>query len=451
MKPISRDAYDLLHQGQLLFSKIEQNGIAVDGKHLEKARKEITIRRTELAKELDGFPEIKLWKRVYGEDFNLDAGDQLARILYEELGKKAKKFTKRNNPSVDQDALEGLNIPFVRVLIQWRKMNKLLGTYIAVLERETVDGMVHPSFGLHLVQTYRSSSSGPNFQNNPTRDEEMARYIRLALGPRSRSRQIGEGDCKGIEVAISCCYHHDPVLIRYVCDKTLDMHRDVAMLVYKLRKEQMTKPIRYCGKNKFVFPEFYGSYYVPCAIALWEAIDRMDLETADGQPLREHLRDHGISKYQQFEDHVRDVEDDFWNTKFKVYTAWKDQWFKQYLRRGYVDLLTGFRCSGVMRRNQVINYPIQGTAFHCLLKGLINQDRQMVRDRMESLIIGQIHDSGIFDLVPEEAYPVLSGFRHQIQSLHKTWSWINVPLEVEAELAPPGASWFDKKEIKWKE
>jgi hypothetical protein len=151
-----------------------------------------------------------------------------------------------------------------------------------------------------------------------------------------------------------------------------------------------------------VFPAFYGSYFVQCAPNLWDAIARMSLEI-DGVSLDQHLKQKGIkglgekeSDYSTgriktqpgtFLDHVRLVENDFWNERFQVYKKWKDTWYEKYLRRGYFHTLTGFRIDSVLNKKEVSNYPIQGSAFHCLLRALTIANRKIKRLGMDAKII----------------------------------------------------------------
>ena len=111
-------------------------------------------------------------------------------------------------------------------------------------------------------------------------------------------------------------------------------------------------------------------------------------------------------------------------------------------------MLTGFRVDGIYGRNDVINYPVQGAAFHCLLWCLIQLQRWLNAAGMKSLIVGQIHDSIVLDVTDDEAKEVLAK-AHEImtEDLPKHYSWIIVPMEVEAEMTPLGGSWFTKEKV----
>ena len=455
------DAYRLLHEGSLALADVERNGIAIDVGYGKNQLKKIQGKKAKVESKLNDDREIKKWKKFYGKKFNLDSNPQLAQVLYKVLKYKPTSFTKTEQPSVDKEALSKLDSPMIKKLLRYRRYIHLENKITEVL-RETVDGLLHPSFNLHLAKTYRSSSDHINFQNQDVRDKISAEIIRRLFIARKdgRKRGIKETDYKGIEVCISCCNHHDPNLIKYIIDKTTDMHRDQALECYMLPASEAQykdsfKDIRYCGKNKFVFPEFYGDYYVRCAKALWESITIMKLHTHTGLSLLDHLKSKGIVRLpsmkkndgSSFESHIQKVEDRFWNVKFKDYQAWKEKHWKEYCKRGYFDTLTGFRCSGVMKRNEAINYPVQGPAFHCLLWSLIQVNKQLKKKKMKSLIVGQIHDSMVDDYVEEEL-DELCGIEEQVMTkdILNHWEWINVPLEIEQEVSKPGMSWFEKEE-----
>ncbi len=273
---------------------------------------------------------------------------------------------------------------------------------------------------------------------------------------------LAEIDLGALEVCSIACYNKDPRLISYIKHgKKKDMHLNAAMRCYKLPPKEVSKMIRYCGKNMFVFPQFYGSYYLDCAASLWRAVESMELKTESGVPLRDHLNKVGLKnlgacnpkekpKKGTFEHHIQECETYLWNEEFTVYRDWRKEWYNRYLKRGYFHSLTGFLYQGVYRRNEVINLPNQGTAFHCLLWSVIQLDKWLTKKKMKSKIVNQIHDSMILDLHPKEAHDVLHQAKHiMTEAIREHWKWIIVPLTVEAEVSPPGMSWADKEEYKF--
>ena len=273
------------------------------------------------------------------------------------------------------------------------------------------------------------------------------RMIRRAIIPRL-GNQLLELDYKGVEVFSACCYHKDPNMIKYLTNPDMDMHRDMAIQCYMLGKNQWTKKSRYSAKNGFVFPEFYGDWWKTCARAMWDNIAQLKLTTKNGIDLYTHLANKGIHSLEDFEHHIEKVEDDFWNRRFQKYAEWKDDWYDEYEEKGFIDSLTGFRFQGFMSRNEVINYPPQGTAFHCLLWCLIQLQRIAEEEGWKSLIIGQIHDAIVIDTYPEERDHILrTAQRVMCEDIRKHWKWLILPLEIEADISPIDQPWSTMESV----
>lgn len=461
---IKHEGYNLLHRGILELSKVEAWGMGVntDFLNLQIKRAKKAIRSQEDALKSD--PIWSKWRRRFGSKAKLGSKEQLATVLYTLMGYKPTVFTDSGKPSADVEALEKIDLPFCKSYTKLEKTKKALSTYLLGIREETVNSRLHPVFNLHTTQTYRSSSDSPNFQNMPIRDPDQAAMIRLNFVA-SPGRVIVENDFSGIEVRIAACYHKDPVMLAYINDPTKDMHRDMAAQIYCLTPEWVKangKQHRYGAKNKFVFPQFYGDFYVSCAKALWEWIERGNLKGPDGNPLKEHLAEQGITKLGDcdpekepkkgtFEYHVKEVEQDFWNNRFRHYNKWKKKWYNEYLEKGSFDTLTGFRISGNLKKNQVINYPVQGSAFHCLLWSMCEVNKRLRKLKMKSRVSGQIHDSLIGDVVIEELATYLKIVKYVMtKRLRSKWKWINVPIDVEVEIAPPDGTWHDKQVVEFK-
>lgn len=438
MTPLSKDAYTLFQDGILALADIEMTGIKVDVPYLQKQITALTDQITTTERTIWHTSEAKEWKSKFKDKTNLDSTAQLSSLLFKTLNYKPTKETAKGNAAVDDEVLRHIDTPFTMAILAKRKLLKVRDTYLTGLLREQVDGVLHPSFNLHLVQTYRSSSDSPNFQNIPVRDPEQGQVIRRAIIPHNPGDMIGEVDYSGAEVRVACCYHHDPNMIEYINDPTKDLHRDMACECYLLKPEQVTKEIRNVVKGMFVFAEFYGSYFESVAPNLWKASGELNL--------REHLSEEGIKTVDNFIDHIQEVERHFWEDRFPVYNQWKKDWYQAYLKQGWFDTITGFRCQGPMRRNEVINYPVQGSAFHCLLWSLIQIHRWLINNEMKTSIIGQIHDSIIFNFASGEANAVLRKAKKVMcEDIRKYWKWICAPLSVDAEVAPPGKSWNEKE------
>lgn len=473
MKATTQDAMQLFMEGTFALSRVEEAGVRVDVAYLDKSIKDIDeeIKRGE--EELKKDDVAKAWKKSHPNNFNFTSDAQLGHVLFNVLKHPLaeENRTPSGRPKTDERTLQKVDLPFLRRYFELKKLRKAQGTYLLNLKRNLCGEFVHPSYSLASggvsedakggARSFRSSCGDPNFQNQPNRNPRIAELIRRCYIARDNWHLV-EADFSQLEVRISCPYHEDPTLMRYVEDPTTDMHGDTAQELFFLTKAQvkeMKKTARDWSKNRFVFPQFYGSVYFQCAPSLWEACSDPKYVLPDtGVSLVKHLRANGIkelglcdpkerAKPGTFEAHCKKVEESFWNERFPVYTAWKKRWWNQYLSRGYFDMLTGFRVSNPHKRNDVINYPIQGSAFHCLLWCLIRMQKWLRKNKFRSKIVGEIHDSMLLDVYPRELQDVLNKL-HTImtEELPRHWTWINVPLEAEMEVCPIGASWYDKKQ-----
>jgi len=455
--PTRLDAYQLIHNGVLALAHAEQSGMRIDVAYCEKKKKHITRRIAHIEEELAKTDFIKQWKKVFGQKFNMNSNHQLGTILYDVMGIESLKQTKSGKGAIDEEALSQIDIPELQQLLKTRKFRKTRDTYLDAFVREQVDGWLHPFFNLHTVKTYRSSSSDPNFQNIPKRDKETMNTCRRAILPRE-GHQILAVDFSGVEVRIACCYTEDPKLIYDTVHG--DMHRDMAIELYKLDSLDKSHPgeknLRQGGKNGWVFPQFYGDYYGNCSNGLleWARIGYL----TDDTPALVHLSDKGLLKLDKngnikddsaFIEHCKKIEDDFWNVRYKVYTKWKKTTWETYQKKGYVDLKTGFRYSGIARKNELLNAPIQGAAFHCLLWSFTRVDEIARKEKWDSRLFAQIHDEMLLDTHPDELeYVAKTVHRVTCHDLQKEWPWIIVPLEVEADLCPVDGSWNMKSGYK---
>lgn len=465
VKATRLDALQLFHAGALALAQVEANGMKVDEQYLQGAIHKISKEIRDLEEELKGMKLYRTWKKAFGFKTKIGSKEQLGHVLFNVMGLPCENRTPTKRPKVDQSALEMIDLPFVKSYLRMGKLKQTRDVFLKGIEREVVDGYIHPFFNLASgeddkggARSFRSSSDSPNVQNLPTRDPERGDIVRRCFVPRGPKRRLVDIDYSQLEVRISACINKDPVLIQYIEDKTKDMHRDMAAQLYLLKPEQVSKKTRYAAKNQFVFPQFYGSYYPNCAKGLWECLDRLSLAVGEkGQPLKQHLKNQGIGSLGlcnpkqsprpgTFENHVKKVEEDFWGRRFRVYAQWKRDWWAKYQRRGYFDMPTGFRIIGVYSRNDVSNYVVQGPAFHCLLRSLIMLQKWLVENKMKSKIICQIHDSIILDVAEDELKAVVeAATRIMTKEIRKVWEWIIVPLEVEVEMSPVGGSRAEKE------
>ena len=465
-KVSNSEALRLLFEGSQALTDIEQAGVRVDTKYVGQAITQAQTEEKDFLKKMESDDTVmKPWRKRYGQKTNITSREQLATVLFKDLGIESVGKTEKGRDRTDVEALDRVDLPYVKNFLAVQKLKKVMGTYFAGVKKHSVkhpDGFwyVHPTYLLNTAVTYRSSSTQPNFQNIPTRDPSMAARIRKCYLPHPGHR-IVEVDFGQIEVRVAYCLHKDPTMGQYLHDPTTDMHRDTAAELFFLTYDQVIqgkKTVRHSAKNEFVFPEFYGSVYFQCAKNIWDSMVRGNW-TVPGtdKPLVKHLRKNGIKECgdcipgqspgpNTFERHVKNIEDLFWNKRFPVYTAWKRKFYSRYLRNGGFDTVTGFRINGVFSRNDVINYPVQGPAFHCLLWVLIELSKWMRKYKLKSKIIGEIHDSAILSVDPREEQTVIDKITTLMtKELPKAWKWIICPIEVEVECTGVDESWYTKK------
>lgn len=463
------ESYKLLHDTQIALARVQATGVRVDHEYLGRAITKVDTEIVAQEAALRADPLYLEWRKLYGSRTNPRAPEQLAKLVFGALGFKAPRRTKSGKrDAADESAFEGVDLPIVKSYFAAAKLRKGRDTYLHGIRREMArhadgDWYIHPSYNLNTVATFRSSCNLPNWQNQPNRNPLIAEMVRRSYIPR-RGRQIVEVDLGQIEVRVPCFYHSDPNLMAYVNDPTKDMHRDVAAQLFKLEGKQVSKMARHVAKNMTVFPFIYGSFWAQVAPAVWAAVDANKLTVEGTQTtLRDHLTavgfkelgccdpDAGDPAPGTFAAHVRAVERDFWNVRFPVFAQWKKDWYQAYLEAGGFRMLTGFAVrthlgkEGLLSRRQVNNYPIQGVAAHILWWALVRMVRWLVANKMESLVIGQIHDCMVMDCPSSERDDVVHHAVYLMtEGVRRAWSWINTSLTAEAEVCPIDRPWYEK-------
>jgi len=469
--PLNRAGYQLLHEGTMEMARIEATGIKIDVERLRQVELYLGEKLVKVKESIRNDPLWEKWTKRWGRNSNIGSREQLGYFLFDVCGVPKVKFTKAGSASVDEEVLDNIQHPdpavnkFIHNVSERFKYDKTIGTFLKNIRKYIgTDGRIHPVFDLFTAKSYRGSCSDPNFQAVPNRDKEISELVRGCFIPSTPERLFTENDFSGIEVAVSAAYHQDANFISYITTPGKDMHRDTAAEIFGLRAEDVSKDARQGAKNTFVFPQFYGANWTTCAPSLWDYIDRVKLTTPDKVPLKDHLRDtmgiHKLGEIVQgsepapgtFAAYVRNVEKKFWNERFKGYSQWKRRFFHEYQDRGSFDILSGFRIHGVWGRTQVCNYPIQGSAFHCLLWSIIQIGKKMRHYKFKSRIIGQIHDSVTGDIVPNELANYLDIVHTTVtEELREHFTWLKVPMKIENETSPQGEPWSGKREYGYKD
>ena len=429
--------FKLFTDGIDTFAKTSDHGMPFDEAHAKDQIAKISVQIQEQMAIIANIPEL----RAKGIWINVDSEKDLKHLLYVTL----KTPIPRVGKSVDVDALSEIDTPLTRAILARRKLKKMQD-YLKNYLRESVDGKVHPFFNLHKVVTFRSSSDSPNAQNIPKRDKVAKKAIRSCYKP-DPGHMLVEWDLKGAEVGAAASITKDPALIKYQTDfENTDMHRDCAMQIFMWDKENYWGGVRGSIKNGWTFPEFYGST-VNSGVAenLWYDIpqslrDEMSVKLAPRLRILESIWDnsgrHGEqpTTYTAWCQHLNEIEKDFWGNRFPDYQEWKWDIWKFYRSHGYVELVTGFRCYGPLAYNEATNSPIQGPAFHINLAAMnMNAPTILKATKGRSKLMGQIHDSQIGNIHPDDLELCNGIMRQSMERIRETWNWIRVPIIVEWE------------------
>jgi DNA polymerase I-like protein with 3'-5' exonuclease and polymerase domains len=460
----SPEFHQLFLEGSLALAELEHQGMRIDKLYLDEAivttGKKIRRMEQELREDKDVFP---VWQRTYGEKLNFGSRDQLAKVLFGEMKYSARGTTKGDRrESTSKKTLELIDQPFVKKYIKLEEFTKARSTYLVGLRRESVerDGYwwVHPSFNLNTVITMRSSSNGPNVQNQPKLNTDIAELVRRCFIAR-KGMYFVEPDFSQHEVRIGQIITGDKELKRYLEDPESDMHRDQSRAVFIIPEDEEVekKAVRSWIKNDFVFATFYGSAAVNCARNLWDDIDLFNMRTISGVPMKKHLAKKGITELgdcdykaepgpHTFAHHVKKCQANLWR-RFRGYDQWRTSMYEDYQRRGYTKTQTGFVFDGIASKNEVANLDPQGSAFHCLVWVLIRVIRKLKKYKMKSVLIAEIHDSIPSNSPPKELNDFLDiCYETMVVELPKAWRWITAPLGMGVEIAPLGKSWYDLEE-----
>lgn len=462
VRPNTRSAYSLFHEGSLALAEAEFNGIRCDRGYIQRMIRGLNREISSLKSSIADTELGKVWNNRYGASTKYGSDTQLRQVLYKDMGLESDKVTAKGLVSVDSEVLGRMGRDDIGLLLRMRSLEKNCNTFLKGLLRESeADGFIHPFFHLSSydddkdggARSFRGSSSDPNFQNFPNRHDEDRKLIRSAFLPRSGHRLVSR-DYGSMEVRVSACLHQDPNMIRYI-EQGDDMHRDCASRCFSLPPEMCTKKygevgknIRFVGKNRFVFAQFYFQDPSNSAKGLWKSMMDMDLRHPEDpdKPMAEHLKDKGIRNFDSFDRHVQGVCRWFWEEMFPGFGRWRNKWVADYEKKGYFDMVTGFRVEGVMSKYQLGNYPIQGPAFHCLLWSMVEVNK--LWQGVKSKIVGQIHD----ELTTDEHASEFRRNQHVVPSImahriRKEWDWIIVPLEVETEATDVDQPWYYKKGV----
>lgn len=438
---------NLYNEVAVAFTRTSQRGIFTNQEYYAAKQIELEESVKVLREELYDTKEARIFKRSKGIDINFDSSDHMRILFFDLLGFDPKKKTKKGSASADKEALNDIDHPFAKKILEIRSLNKIIGTYFSQFRRLSYDNYIHPEMLLHIARSGRSSCVSPNFQNINKRNKFAKEAVRTGVIP-IPGYHMGEIDYDTLEVKIFCCFCKDPALVNYLMDSSSDMHKDQAKEIFLLVDWQITKPIRFEAKNGWVFALFYGSYWRSCARKIWDKIcSQKDLILGKNNTddpdihLKDHLYSKGIRTQEDFAEHLKKCEEKLWNI-FHVTREYQKNAFKSALQNGYVESFFGFRRGGYIERGQIINTPVQGQGCQCLLHSYRQIYKLSVAQHWKSYIVCQIHDSAVDYFHPTEIIPVLNTFRKiMCIDMVKNNDWMIVPMDIEASIGKLNDSW----------
>lgn len=320
-----------------------------------------------------------------GEIFNLNSPKQVAKILFEKIGATAVHKTKTKAYSTDERTLEQLspNYPLAKLLLKHRGMTKIVSTYSDKLPQliNPHTQRLHTQFSQTTVLTGRLSSSSPNLQNIPIRSKE-GQIIRRAFVAESGKKLIS-ADYSQIELRVMAFMAKDEAMLSAFA-QGLDIHQQTAAEVFSLPLDAVSDEQRRMAKAIN-----FGLLYGMSSYGLVQALN-ISKEQAD------FYIDRYFSRYPNIAE--------FMNTTRQ-----------QAPERGWVQTFFGRRIplsgehggkSGIQRL--AINAPIQGTAADIVKMAMIEIDKWLVQQKMQSKMILQVHDEIVFEAVPDEVDDIIN-------------------------------------------
>lgn len=320
-----------------------------------------------------------------GQSFNINSTKQVGEILFDKLklDEKAKK-TKTGGYSTSEEVLEKIRgkHPIVDKLLEYRGIKKLLSTYIdalpALIHPET--GKIHTSFNQAVTATGRLSSTNPNLQNIPVRDE-LGREIRKAFIADDDDCIFFSADYSQIELRLMAHLSNDPHMVEAFCSGA-DIHAATAAKIYGIPVEEVTSDMRRKAKTAN-FGIIYG-------ISVFGLAERLSIPRTESK----ELIDGYFQTYPRIKEYMEESirvakEKGYVETLFKRKRFLPDINSHNAIVRGYAE------------RN-AINAPIQGSAADIIKLAMIRIHQRFEAEHLKSRMILQVHDELNFNVRKEE-------------------------------------------------
>ena len=376
---------------------MERNGVRIDTETLKETSKHFTIRMREIEEEI---------YKLAGMEFNVSSPKQVGEVLFDRLKivEKAKK-TKTGQYVTSEEVLEGLRTKheIVGKILEHRGLKKLLGTYIDALPEliNPKTGRIHTSFNQTVTATGRLSSSNPNLQNIPIRNED-GKEIRKAFIP-DDGCEFFSADYSQIELRIMAHLSEDENMIEAFREEQ-DIHAATAAKIYKINIDDVTREQRSKAKTAN-FGIIYG-------ISVFGLAERLNVERKEAKELIDGYFENYPKVKAYMDESIRSARDKgYIETIFKRKRYLPDINSRNAIVRGYAE------------RN-AINAPIQGSAADIIKVAMIKIYKRFIDEGIRSKMILQVHDELNFSVLREEKEKVQQIVISEMEAAYK----MKVPL-----------------------
>lgn len=382
-----------------VLSRVERNGVKIDPAVLHAHSQELAKRLVEL--------EQKAYE-IAGEEFNLSSPKQLQTILFEKQGIKPLKKTPGGAASTSEEVLEelALDYPLPKVILEYRGLAKLKSTYTDKLPLmiNPKTGRVHTSYHQAVTATGRLSSTDPNLQNIPVRNEEGRRIRQAFIAP--EDYLIVSADYSQIELRIMAHLSRDEGLLKAFAEGK-DIHRATAAEVFGLPLESVSNEQRRSAKA-INFGLIYG-------MSAFGLARQLNIPRKEAQK----YMDLYFERYPGVLDYMERTRQ---QAKEQGYVATLDG------RRLYLPDIkssNGARRAGAERA--AINAPMQGTAADIIKRAMIAVDEWLESEKPRVRMIMQVHDELVFEVHKDD----LDAVSKKVHELMENSTTLDVPLLVE--------------------
>ena len=406
----------LFHEIELplagVLADMESEGVAIDVPYLKEMQDELGAQLGALESEVE---------QVAGQKFNLNAPQQLAKVLFEDLRLPVGKRTKTGY-STDADTLEALREkhPIIGLILEHRQLSKLKSTYVDALPQlvDPLSGRVHTSFGQASTATGRLASSNPNLMNIPIRTE-LGQRIRRAFKAGRPDHIMVSADYSQIELRIAAHLSGDPKLLGAFAAGQ-DIHTATAAAVFKIPIETVDPNQRRLAKVAN-----FGSIYGQGEYGLSQQLG------ITGDVAREFLGQYW-STYSRLREYLDDVRKKAREEGFVVSDTGR--------RRAIPDLRSpNFQLRGAAER-MAINFPMQSLAADIIKIAMVRLHREIDADEIEGRMLLQVHDELLFEVPRSE----LDQFAEKVPRIMTGAYELETGIEVEMKVGP---NWADMKKL----